>query len=107
MDTLREMGRYGLMGLHHAAMACLAGGAMGLCLLVLGGDGQGGGAAADGGLYGPSRTIRLVEMGVVAMLGAVGCLVTGLLYGVLALVESSQRGWMHFKSKIMQQPRAF
>jgi hypothetical protein len=92
MDTLREMARYGLMGLHHAAMACLAGGAMGLWLLACGGDGQEGGVAAGGGLYGPARAVRLAEMGVVATLGAAGCLVTGLLYGALALAGSSRRG---------------
>ncbi len=76
MLQLKARGLRWLKGFHLLAVACWLGGAVSLLLLYFLKAG-----VADGGvLYGINRSIHHVDMSVVVVPGAFGCLLTGLLY---------------------------
>ncbi len=85
---LKARGLRWLKGFHLVAVSCWVGGAVALMLLYFLKDG-----VTDGGvLYGINRSIHHVDMLVVVIPGAFGCLITGLIY-------SSFSNWGFFKHK--------
>lgn len=75
MKKLSPSGLKWLKAFHLVAVACWVGGAISLLLLYFLKNGVG-----DGGtLYGINRSIHHVDMAVVVVPGAFGCLTTGLI----------------------------
>jgi len=90
MFKLGTRGTKWLKGCHLLAVCCWIGGAISLLLLYfLKND------IADGGvLYGINRSIHHVDMAVVVIPGAFGCLLTGVAYSVLTSYGFFRYGWM-------------
>jgi len=86
MSKLKAKGLKWLKGFHLIAVSCWVGGAVALLLLYFLKDG----VTQDGVLYGINQSIHHVDMVVVVLPGAFGCLVTGLIY-------SSLSNWGFFK----------
>jgi uncharacterized membrane protein len=88
MAKLSAKGLRWLKGFHLIAVSCWIGGAVALMLLYFLKNG-----VADGNiLYGINQSIHHVDMVVVVIPGAFGCLLTGLIY-------SSFSNWGFFKHK--------
>jgi glucose uptake protein GlcU len=86
MLKLKTRGLKWLKGFHLIAVSCWVGGAVALILLYFLKDG-----VADGGvLYGINQSLHHVDTFVVVIPGAIGCLITGLIY-------SSFSNWGFFK----------
>jgi len=88
MAKLKARGLKWLKGLHIIAVACWIGGAVALLLLYF----LKGGVTEGGVLYGINKSIHHVDMAVVVIPGAFGCLVTGLVYSLFS-------NWGFFKHK--------
>lgn len=90
---LSANGQKWLKGLHLFTVACWVGGGVSLLMLYFLKDGIG-----DGGvLYGVNRAIHHVDMAVVVVPGAFGCLVTGAAYSLLTGWGFFRHGWMILK----------
>ena len=76
MPKLKKKGLKWLKGFHLIAVACWVGGGVALILLYFLKDGF----ADSGVLYGINQSIHHVDMAVVVIPGAFGCLLTGLIY---------------------------
>lgn len=93
MLKLKKKGLKWLKGFHMLAVACWIGGAVSLVLLYfLKGD------VDDGGvLYGINQSIHFVDMQVVVIPGAFGCLLTGLIYSIFSNWGFFKHNWLIFK----------
>ena len=90
MLQLKANGLRWLKGFHLIAVACWLGGAVSLLLLYFLKSG-----VADGGvLYGINRSIHHVDMAVVVVPGAFGCLLTGLLYSSFSHWGFFRHSWL-------------
>lgn len=90
MLQLKARGLRWLKGFHLIAVACWVGGAVSLLLLYFLKAG-----VTDGGvLYGINRSIHHVDMAVVVVPGAFGCLLTGLLYSSLSHWGFFRHAWL-------------
>jgi len=93
MLKLRKKGLRWLKGFHLIAVSCWIGGAVALILLYLIKD-----VVKDGGvLYGINQSIHHVDMVVVVIPGAFGCLLTGLIYSIFSNWGFFKHKWMIFK----------
>ena len=82
-----------LKGFHLIAVSCWIGGAVALLLLYFLKNG-----VSDGGiLYGMNQSIHHVDMAVVVIPGAFGCLVTGLIYSSFSNWGFFKHTWLVFK----------
>jgi uncharacterized membrane protein len=93
MPKLNAKGLKWLKGFHLIAVSCWVGGAVALLLLYFLKDG-----VSDGGvLYGINQSIHHVDMAVVVIPGAFGCLITGLIYSSLSNWGFFKHTWLIFK----------
>jgi uncharacterized membrane protein len=93
MLKLGAGGQKWLKGLHLCTAACWVGGGIALILLYFLKPG-----ATDGReLYGMNRAIHHVDMAVVVVPGAFGCLLTGLAYSLFTGFGFFRHGWLIFK----------
>ena len=93
---MKKMGKKGLRwlkGFHMIAVSCWIGGAVALILLYLLKDNVINGDV----LYGINQSIHHVDMVVVVIPGAFGCLITGLIYGIFSNWGFFKHNWMIFK----------
>lgn len=92
MKKLGPGGVKWLKTLHLLAVCCWIGGAVSLLVL------HGGRETLDGGaLHGVNHSMHRVDMAVVVVFGAFGCLVTGLLYSLFTNWGFFRHGWLVFK----------
>jgi hypothetical protein len=93
MKKLGKNGLKWLKGFHMIAVSCWIGGAAALILLYFLKRNVG-----DGGvLYGINQSIHHVDMVVVVLPGALGCLVTGIIYSAFSNWGFFKHNWMIFK----------
>jgi uncharacterized membrane protein len=93
MPKLKAKGLKWLKGFHMIAVSCWVGGAVALILLYFLKNG-----VDDGGvLYGINQSVHHVDMAVVVIPGAFGCLVTGLIYSSFSDWGFFKHNWMIFK----------
>lgn len=93
MPQLGAQGLRWLKGFHLIAVACWLGGAAALLLLYFLKKG-----ASDGGvLFGINQSIHHVDMAVVVIPGACGCLITGLIYSTFSNWGFFKHTWLLFK----------
>lgn len=93
MRKLNTTGLKWLKGFHLIAVSCWFGGAVSLLLLYYLKDG-----VTDGGvLYGINQSIHHVDMAVVVVPGAFGCLITGLIYATFSNWGFFKHTWLIFK----------
>jgi len=93
MAKLKARGLKWLKGFHLIAVSSWVGGAVSLLLLYFLKDG-----IEDGGvLYGINQSIHHVDMAVVVVPGAFGCLITGLIYSSFSNWGFFKHNWMIFK----------
>lgn len=93
MKKLSAKGLRWLKGFHLIAVSCWIGGAVALLLLYFAKNG-----VTDGGvLYGINRSIHHVDMAVIVIPGAYGCLATGLMYGIFSTWGFFKHNWLIFK----------
>jgi len=93
MNTLGLTGLKWLKGFHLIAVCCWIGGGTALVLLYFLKNG-----VTDGSvLYGINKSIHFVDMAVIVIPGAFGCLITGLIYGIFTKYGFFRHGWMIFK----------
>ena len=93
MLKLKAKGLKWLKGFHLIAVSCWVGGVVALMLLYFLKDG-----VTDGGvLYGINQSIHHVDMVVVVIPGAFGCLITGLIYSLFSNWGFFKHNWMIFK----------
>lgn len=93
---MKKIGKNGLKwlkGFHLVAVSCWIGGAVALIMLSqLKED------VSEGGvLYGIDQSIHHVDMMVVVIPGAFGCLITGIIYGIFSNWGFFKHNWMIFK----------
>ncbi|MDB9823081.1 hypothetical protein OAC89_05200 [Deltaproteobacteria bacterium] len=93
MLKIKAKGLRWLKGFHLIAVSCWIGGALSLMLLYfLKAD------INDGSvLYGINRSIHHVDMAVVVIPGAFGCLITGLIYSIFSNWGFFKHNWLIFK----------
>lgn len=60
------------------------------------------GSAGVGVAYGVNRVVGSARMAAMVVLGAAGCLITGLLYGLFSLWGCCLHGWLHFRGRHRQ-----
>jgi uncharacterized membrane protein len=90
---LKVKGLKWLKGFHLIAVSCWVGGGVALILLYFLKNG-----VSDGNvLYGINQSIHHVDMAVVVIPGAFGCLVTGVLYSSFSNWGFFKHTWMIFK----------
>jgi uncharacterized membrane protein len=82
-----------LKGFHLIAVSCWVGGGVALILLYFLKNGVGDGNV----LYGINQSIHHVDIAVVVVPGAFGCLVTGVLYSLFSNWGFFKHKWMIFK----------
>ena len=93
MPKLKAKGLKWLKGFHMIAVSCWVGGAVALILLYFLKNG-----VDDGGvLYGINQSVHHVDMAVVVIPGAFGCLVTGLIYSSFSDWGFFKHNWIIFK----------
>lgn len=93
MLKLGRTGQKWLKGVHLVTVACWIGGGISLLMLYFLKPG-----ISDGGeLYGVNRAIHHVDMAVVVIPGAFGCLLTGLAYSMFTGWGFFRHGWIIFK----------
>jgi len=93
MPKLGAKGLRWLKGFHLIAVSCWIGGAVALLLLYFLKNG-----VTDGSvLYGINQSIHHVDMVVVVIPGAFGCLITGLLYSTFSNWGFCKHNWLIFK----------
>ena len=93
MQKMGPRGLKWLKGFHLIAVSCWVGGGVALVLLYF----LKGGVTDGGVLHGIDRSIHHVDMAVVVIPGAFGCLLTGLVYGVFTRFGFFRHGWMIYK----------
>ena len=93
MKKIGENGLKWLKGFHMITVSCWIGGSVALMLLYfLKGD------VRDGGvLFEINKSIRYADMLVFVLPGAMGCLMTGLIYSVFSNWGFSKHNWIIFK----------
>ena len=80
MPRLKAKGLKWLKGFHMIAVSCWVGGAVALILLYFLKEG-----VTDGEvLYGINQSIHHVDMAIIVIPGAFGCLLTGLIYSLFS-----------------------
>lgn len=93
MNKLGLTGLKWLKGFHLIAVCCWIGGGIALVLLYFLKNG-----VTDGSvLYGINKSIHFVDMAIIVIPGAFGCLITGLIYGIFTKYGFFRHGWMIFK----------
>ena len=93
MAKLKSKGLKWLKGFHLIAVACWVGGAVSLILLYFLKN-----TVTDGNvLYGINQSIHHVDMGVIVIPGAFGCLLTGLMYSLFSNWGFFKHPWLLFK----------
>jgi uncharacterized membrane protein len=93
MAKLGAKGLRWLKGFHLIAVSCWIGGAVALLLLYFLKRG-----VSDGGiLFGINQSIHHVDMMVVVIPGAFGCLITGLIYSIFSNWGFFKHNWLIFK----------
>ena len=93
MPKLSAKGLKWLKGFHLVAVSCWVGGGVSLILLYFLKSGM-----EDGNiLYGINQSIHHVDIAVVVIPGALGCLFTGLIYSSFSNWGFFKHGWMIFK----------
>lgn len=93
MIKLKAKGLKWLKSFHLIAVSCWIGGAVSLILLYFIKAG-----VNDGGiLYGINRSIHHVDIAVVVIPGAFGCLATGLVYSLFTNWGFFRHGWLIYK----------
>ena len=93
MPKLSAKGLKWLKGFHLIAVSCWIGGGVALILLYFLKNG-----VADGNvLYGINQSIHHVDIAVVVIPGAFGCLITGLIYSSFSNWGFFKHRWMIFK----------
>ena len=93
MIKIKAKGLKWLKGFHLIAVSCWVGGAVSLLLLYFLKNG-----VDDGGvLYGINQAIHHVDMAVVVIPGAFGCLITGLVYSAFSNWGFFKHNWLIFK----------
>ena len=93
MLKLKTKGLNWLKGFHLIAVSCWIGGAVSLIMLYfLKGD-----AKDSGVLYGINQSIHHVDMAVIVIPGAFGCLVTGIIYSLFSNWGFFKHTWLIFK----------
>jgi uncharacterized membrane protein len=93
MTKLGAKGLRWLKGFHLIAVSCWLGGAVALLLLYFLKNGL-----RDGGvLYGVNQSIHHIDMVVVVIPGAFGCLITGLIYSSFSNWGFFKHNWLIFK----------
>ena len=93
MLKLKTKGLKWLKGFHLVAVSCWVGGAVSLLLMYFLKDG-----VTDGGvLYGINQAIHHVDMAVIVIPGAFGCLITGLIYSSFSNWGFFKHTWLIFK----------
>lgn len=93
MPVLSANGLRWLKGFHLIAVSCWIGGAVALLLLYF----LKGGITDGGVLYGVNQSIHHVDMMVVVIPGAFGCLITGLIYAIFSRWGFFRHTWLIFK----------
>lgn len=93
MQTLKTRGLRWLKGFHLIAVSCWVGGAVALTMLYF----LKGGIADGDVLYGINKSIHHVDMAVVVIPGAFGCLVTGFVYSLFSDWGFFRHTWLIFK----------
>jgi uncharacterized membrane protein len=93
MPKLKAKGLNWLKGFHLIAVSCWVGGAVALILLYFLKDG----ATDSGILYGINQSIHHVDISVVVIPGAFGCLITGLIYSLFSNWGFFKHTWLIFK----------
>ncbi|MEI8187028.1 MAG: hypothetical protein WCG19_10060 [Chlorobiaceae bacterium] len=93
MPKLNQKGLKWLKGFHLIAVSCWVGGAVSLILLYFLKSN-----VRDGGvLYGINQSIHHVDMAVVVLPGAIGSLITGLIYSLFSHWGFFKHNWLIFK----------
>lgn len=93
MKKLGKNGLRWLKGFHLIAVSCWIGGAVALLLLYfLKTDLENGGV-----LFGINQSIHFVDMAVIVVPGAFGCLITGIIYSSFSPWGFFKHNWMIFK----------
>jgi hypothetical protein len=93
MQKLKAKGLKWLKGFHLVAVSCWVGGGVALILLSFIKD-----RVTDGGvLYGINQSIHHVDTAVVVIPGALGCLLTGLIYSSFSNWGFLKHKWLIFK----------
>ena len=93
MPKLSAKGLKWLKGFHLVAVSCWIGGGVSLILLYFLKNG-----VEDGNiLFGINQSIHHVDIAVVVIPGALGCLITGLIYSSFSNWGFFKHGWMIFK----------
>ena len=93
MPKLTAKGLKWLKGFHLIAVSCWIGGGVALILLYFLKNG-----VADGNvLYGINQSIHHVDIAVIVIPGALGCLITGLIYSAFSNWGFFKHRWMIFK----------
>jgi uncharacterized membrane protein len=93
MPKLTAKGLKWLKGFHLVAVSCWIGGGVSLILLYFLKNG-----VEDGNiLYGINQSIHHVDIAVVVIPGALGCLITGLIYSSFSNWGFFKHGWLIFK----------
>ena len=93
MQRLKAKGLKWLKGFHLIAVSCWVGGAVALILLYF----LKGGVTDGGVLYGINQSIHHVDMAVIVIPGAFGCLLTGLIYSLFSNWGFFKHPWLIFK----------
>lgn len=93
MFKMKAKGLKWLKGFHLIAVSCWVGGAVSLILLYFLKDG----VTESGVLYGINQSIHHVDMAVIVIPGAFGCLVTGLIYSAFSNWGFFKHTWLIFK----------
>jgi uncharacterized membrane protein len=93
MPKLKAKGLKWLKGFHLIAVTSWVGGGVALILLYFLKDG----VTDSGVLYGINQSIHHVDMAVVVIPGAFGCLLTGLIYSSFSNWGFFKHNWMIFK----------
>lgn len=93
MPKLSSKGLKWLKGFHLIMVSCWIGGGVSLILLYFLKSG-----VTDGNvLFGINKSIHHVDIAVVVIPGALGCLITGLIYSCFSNWGFFKHGWMIFK----------
>jgi uncharacterized membrane protein len=93
MPKLKGKGLKWLKGFHMIAVSCWVGGAVSLLLLYF----LKNGVNDSGILYGINQSIHHVDISVVVVPGAFGCLITGLIYSAFSNWGFFKQSWIIFK----------
>ena len=93
MPKLKKQGLRWLKGFHLLAVSCWIGGAVALLLLYF----LKSGVSNGGVLFGINQSIHHVDMAVVVIPGAFGCLITGLIYSIFSNWGFFKHNYLVFK----------